>query len=147
MSSPAISGPGGATTPTQGTTPTSQSTSSTNSLGGLTASDFLSLMVTQLQNQDPLNPASSNDLLQQTAALSQVEGINQLNTSISQLLSSQQLTQAASLIGKDVTYQATGSNTKQSGTVSAVSMVNGQAQVTVGSATVPLSQVQGVTAA
>jgi flagellar basal-body rod modification protein FlgD len=104
-------------------------------------------MVTQLQNQDPLNPASSNDLLQQTAALSQVEGINQLNTSISQLLSSQQLTQAASLIGKDVTYQATGSNTKQSGTVSAVSMVNGQAQVTVGSATVPLSQVQGVTAA
>jgi len=111
----------------------------------LTASDFLNLMVTQLQNQDPLNPDSSDSLLNQTASLSEVEGINQLNTNITQLLSSQQLTQAAALIGTNVTYLATGSSTPQSGTVSAVSLVNGQAQLTIGSASVPLSQVQSIT--
>jgi len=124
---------------------TSQATTATTGLGGLTASDFLNLMVTQLQNQDPLNPDSSDSLLNQTASLSEVEGINQLNTNITQLLSSQQLTQAAALIGTNVTYLATGSSTPQSGTVSAVSLVNGQAQLTIGSASVPLSQVQSIT--
>ncbi|HKI35952.1 MAG TPA: flagellar hook capping FlgD N-terminal domain-containing protein [Gemmataceae bacterium] len=152
MMSSAITATGGLpntttqTASSSGGTPATAS-SSAGGLAGLTATDFLNLMVTQLQNQDPLNPTSSDSLLTQTSALSQVEGMSQLNTNLSQLLSSQQLTQAAGLIGRDVTYQATGSSTAQSGTVSAVSLVNGQAQLTIGSASVPLSQIQGIKAA
>ena len=127
-----------------GTTSTSNSSSTSSSLGGLSATDFINLMVSELQNQDPLNPDSADSLLNQTAALSQMEGINQLNTSITQLLSGQQLAQTANLIGKEVTYQDTNSNSTQSGTVSGVSLVNGQTELTVGSNQVPLSQVQSI---
>ena len=128
---------------TSGAGSTTTQSSSTTGLAGLTTADFLNLFITQLQNQDPLNPTNSNDFLTQTAEFSQVQGITQLNQNVSQLLSSQQLTQAAGLIGQTVTYQpSTGS--PQSGQVSAVSLANGQAQLTIGSASVPLSQVVSI---
>ena len=95
--------PVGATT----TANTSGSTSGSNSSGiaGLTMNDFLTLMTAQLQNQDPLNPTDSNEFLSQLSELSTVEGISQLNTSMSTLsnsmLSSQALTSAA-LVGQGI---------------------------------------------
>ena len=47
------------------------------SLGG---TDFLTLMLAQLKNQDPTSPVDSNTFLSQLASLSQVQGITQLNT-------------------------------------------------------------------
>jgi flagellar basal-body rod modification protein FlgD len=83
----------------------SSSSSSASSIGGLTMNDFLTLMTAQLQNQDPLNPTDSNQFLSQLSELSTVEGISQLNTSVSTLsnsmLSSQALS-AASLVGQGV---------------------------------------------
>jgi flagellar basal-body rod modification protein FlgD len=74
-------------------------------VGGLTMNDFLTLMTAQLQNQDPLNPTDSNQFLSQLSELSTVEGISQLNTSMSTLsdsmLSSQALTSAA-LVGHGI---------------------------------------------
>src|SRR3984885_5362718 len=82
----------------------------TAGVGGLTMSDFLTLMTAQLQNQDPLNPTDSNQFLSQISELSTVEGISQLNTSMSTLsdsmLSSQALTSAA-LVGQGVLAPAT----------------------------------------
>jgi flagellar basal-body rod modification protein FlgD len=100
----------GAGTGTNGTSGTgstgSSSTSSTSSssangvtLGG---TDFLTLMLAQLQNQDPTSPVDSNEFLSQLASLSEVQGINQLNTSFSALSSSlvsSQALQASSLLG------------------------------------------------
>jgi flagellar basal-body rod modification protein FlgD len=135
--------------PTGTTTGAAQGTSTNNSnsgLNGLSTADFLNLFIKQLQNQDPLNPTSSDQFLTQTAQFSQVQGITQLNQSITQMLSLQQLTQGADLIGKKVTYLASDGSGSQSGVVSGVSMSNGQAQLTVGSAKVALSQVQNITA-
>ncbi len=134
-----------AISPTTSATSAATGTSSSSGLNSLSPSDFLNLFVTQLQNQDPLNPTSSDDLLTQTADFSEVQGITQLNQSVTQMLSSQQLTQSAALIGSTVTYQAANGGGAQSGTVSGVSMVNGQAQLTIGSTSVPLAQVQSVT--
>jgi flagellar basal-body rod modification protein FlgD len=137
--------------PTGTTTGAAQGTSTTSSsnsgLNGLSTADFLNLFIKQLQDQDPLNPTSSDQFLTQTAQFSQVQGITQLNQSISQMLSFQQLTQGADLIGKKVTYLASDGSGSQSGVVSGVSLSNGQAQLTVGSAKVALSQVQTVTSA
>jgi flagellar basal-body rod modification protein FlgD len=136
----AVSGLAGAATQAAGTT-------GTNGVNNLSTNDFLNLFITQLKNQDPLNPTSSNDFLTQTAQFSQLQGITQLNQNMSNLLSFQQITQGADLIGKKVTYLAADGSGSKSGVVSGVSVANGQAQLTVGSATVPLSQVQSVQAA
>jgi flagellar basal-body rod modification protein FlgD len=66
---------------------------------------FLKLLVTQLQNQDPLSPMDNAELTSQIAQINTVSGIATLNTSV-QGLSSQflqmQTLQGASLVGKDV---------------------------------------------
>ncbi len=126
------------------TSTTAQASTTSTGLAGISTADFLNLFITQLQNQDPLNPTDSNDFLTQTAEFSEVQGITQLNQNVSQLLSSQQLTQAAALIGQTVTYQPASGGSTQSGTVSAVSMLNGQAQLTIGSSSVPLTQVVSI---
>jgi flagellar basal-body rod modification protein FlgD len=69
------------------------------SLGG---TDFLTLMLAQLKNQDPTSPVDSNTFLSQLASLSEVQGITNLNTSFSALSSSMvssQALQASSLLG------------------------------------------------
>jgi flagellar basal-body rod modification protein FlgD len=66
---------------------------------------FLKLLVTQLQNQDPLSPMDNAELTSQIAQINTVTGIATLNTSV-QGLSSQflqmQTVQGAALVGKDV---------------------------------------------
>ncbi|WP_248320714.1 MULTISPECIES: flagellar hook assembly protein FlgD [unclassified Caballeronia] len=92
-----------------GTKSASSSSTSTSGTGGTSASDlqntFLTLLVTQLKNQDPTNPADSSQMTSQLAQINTVTGIGQLNTSLSSLatqLSAGQSTQAAMLIGSNV---------------------------------------------
>jgi flagellar basal-body rod modification protein FlgD len=114
----------------------SSTSGSSSSVGGLTMNDFLTLMTAQLQNQDPLNPTDSNQFLSQLSELSTVEGITQLNTSMSTLsdsmLSSQALSSAA-LVGQGVLAPAT-SAAYTSGTA-----LSGAVQVPTGATNVVLS--------
>lgn len=66
---------------------------------------FLKLLVTQLNNQDPLNPMENAELTSQLAQMSTVSGIERLNTALSGLVNqtgANQVLQAASLIGYNV---------------------------------------------
>jgi flagellar basal-body rod modification protein FlgD len=66
---------------------------------------FLKLLVTQLNNQDPLNPMQNAELTSQLAQMSTVSGIEKLNTTLSGLVNqtgSNQVLQSASLIGYNV---------------------------------------------
>jgi flagellar basal-body rod modification protein FlgD len=66
---------------------------------------FLKLLVTQLNNQDPLNPMQNAELTSQLAQMSTVTGIEKLNTTLSGLVNqtgANQLLQATSLIGYNV---------------------------------------------
>lgn len=68
-------------------------------------SNFMKLLVAQMQNQDPMNPMDNAQMTSQMAQLNMVSGINQLNTTLSSALSSFQATQtmqASSLIGREV---------------------------------------------
>ena len=92
------------TTTGTGTTAASSSSSSTGVAAGATlgGTNFLTLMLAQLKNQDPTSPVDSNTFLTQLAQLSEVQGINTLNTSFSSLssaLTGAQATQASSLLG------------------------------------------------
>jgi len=95
------------TTGTTSSTGTGSSTSSGTAANGVTlgGTDFLTLMLAQLQNQDPTSPVDSNEFLSQLASLSEVQGITQLNTSFTSLsnsLISSQALQASSLLGHQV---------------------------------------------
>lgn len=66
---------------------------------------FLKLLVTQLKNQDPLNPLDNAQMTSQMAQISTVNGIEKLNTTLQAMMSNSsqsQTMQAASLIGKGV---------------------------------------------
>jgi flagellar basal-body rod modification protein FlgD len=66
---------------------------------------FLTLLVAQLENQDPLNPLENTELTNQLAQMSTVQGIEQLNKTLSSLVTSladTQAVQASALIGKTV---------------------------------------------
>lgn len=66
---------------------------------------FMKLLVTQMQNQDPLNPLDNAQVTSQLAQLSTVTGIDKLNTTLEALMGSYQTSQAmqaANLIGHGV---------------------------------------------
>ena len=70
-----------------------------------TQNRFLSLLVAQMKNQDPLNPLDNAQVTSQMAQLSTVQGIETMNTNLKALaasLGSNQMSQAASLIGRSV---------------------------------------------
>lgn len=80
------------------------SKSSTNKAQDLQNS-FLTMLTTQLQNQDPLNPMDNAQMTSQLAQISTLEGIQGLNTTLTKLLSSyntSQALQAAGAIGSQV---------------------------------------------
>ncbi len=77
---------------------------------------FMTLLVTQLKNQDPLNPLDNAQLTSQLAQLSTVTGVNKLNATLETLKSSYQSSeamQATNLIGRGVLVE--GNHLKLSG--------------------------------
>ena len=83
----------------------STSTTQTKNEAG-SADRFLKLLVTQMQNQDPLNPMDNAQITSQMAQINTVNGVEQLNTTV-QALNTQfvqmQALQGASLVGHEVT--------------------------------------------
>ena len=67
---------------------------------------FLNLLITQLQNQDPLNPTDSTEFTAQLAQFSSLEQLGNVNDNLKQLQNFQASinnSQAVSLIGKEIT--------------------------------------------
>lgn len=66
---------------------------------------FMTLLVTQLQNQDPLNPMDNSQMTSQLAQLQTVTGVNKLNDTLESLKASYQSSEsisATNLIGHGV---------------------------------------------
>ncbi|MDD7403885.1 MAG: flagellar hook capping FlgD N-terminal domain-containing protein [Butyribacter sp.] len=89
--------------------------------------DFLMLLVTQMQYQDPLNPADNTQYVSQLAQFSELEQMTNLNSTASN-------TSAYTLVGKEVLIQQTssiGEVQEVQGTVQYVTIKNGDAYVAV----------------
>jgi flagellar basal-body rod modification protein FlgD len=78
------------------------STSSTPSKNSVDYDSFLTLLVAQMKNQDPMSPMESTDYIAQLATFSQVEQSIQMNTKLDSMLQANTLSQATGLIGKEV---------------------------------------------
>ena len=66
--------------------------------------DYMNLLVTQLQNQNPLEPMSNEDMSAQLAQFSQLEQLENLNQSFDQVLQSTQRSFANDMVGKRVSF-------------------------------------------
>ena len=97
---------GATTTPTATTTSSTSSTDNTNALAQLSGNfqTFLSLLTTQLKNQDPLSPLDSNQFTQQLTQMSGVEAQLQANALLQTVANNTGtgISTAVSMIGKTV---------------------------------------------
>ncbi|QDV11113.1 Basal-body rod modification protein FlgD [Rosistilla oblonga] len=71
-------------------------------LNDLNLDDFLTLLITEMQNQDPLNPMENAEMLQQIGQIREIGATNDLTETLGNLSLSQQLTTASNLIGREV---------------------------------------------
>ena len=95
---------------------------------------FMTLLVTQMKNQDPLNPMDNAQVTSQMAQLNTVTGINKLNETMSTLISNVQLGQsyqATSMIGHNVLVSGNSLNHTESGGYFGVNVPNGADSLTV----------------
>jgi len=65
--------------------------------------EFLKLMITELTNQDPLNPMDNAQLVEQIGQIRNISATTKLSDTLDSVLTGQSLTTASSLIGKRVT--------------------------------------------
>jgi flagellar basal-body rod modification protein FlgD len=124
---------------------TSSAAGSTNPLQSLeNPNTFLNLLVAQLKYQDPLNPTSGTQFLSQTAQLTEVETMNQLQSEVSQENTTSQQVASTSMIGQTVSATLS-DGTTVSGVVKGVSLdTSGGPTLNVNGTSVPLSDVQSV---
>src|SRR3954447_20503527 len=113
---------------------------------GLKSQDFIKMMVTQLQNQDPLQPTKNEELLAQMSQIGQLEASTDLQTSLKTITLQNNLSSAGNLIGKMVTGQDD-RGVPINGLVNSVKIVDGAVSLELDNGqAVSLSNVTGITA-
>ena len=110
----------------------------------ITAESFMKLLITQLQNQDPSQPVGNEELLNQLALMRNIQSNVELIDSMKAITSGQQLSTAASFIGKHIT--GTGAQGAVSGVVDRVLLKGGAVYVAVGDQELKPSQIESVVA-
>jgi flagellar basal-body rod modification protein FlgD len=113
------------TSPVQSLASGTPTTTVANPNANLNSSDFINMMLTELQNQDPLNPTDSQALLSQMSSIGQLQSADQLQTTLTQSNFQNQMASAGNLIGKTVAGLDPSQN-KTSGVVTSISAVNNQ---------------------
>lgn len=91
----------------------------------LQTQDYIKLMVSELQNQDPLNPMDNSQMLQQVSQISAIQSNNNLTSTLNSVLLGQNLASMGSMIGKGV-IGLTDDGTSVQGIVDSASLVNGK---------------------
>ncbi len=110
--------------------------------------DYMKLLITQLQNQNPMEPLSNNEMAAQLAQFSQLQQLETMNDNFAKVLSTSELTYANSLLGKEVTFKPeteTGTSDITSGIVEQVyNNVDGKVFLRIGNLTLGLEDVISV---
>lgn len=88
--------------PSVNSTTSGQSSNITSALNQVDLDDFLKLMISELQNQDPLNPLANDELLAQISQIREVGATEQLTSTLNAVLLGQNISSATNLIGADV---------------------------------------------
>jgi len=111
----------------------------------LKAEDFIKMMVTQLQNQDPMEPAKNEQLLAQMSQIGQLQTSTQLQDQLGKITMQNSLSAAGGMIGKLVTGKdAVGEDLQ--GIVTSVKVADGEISLELDSGKqMKMSDVLGIT--
>lgn len=119
--------------------------------GALDKDAFLKLLVSQVKNQDPMQPQGSTEYVAQLAQFSSLEQMQNLNDNIVGLALLQQnnalmsqLTQSSALIGQNVEWTDSETGEVHTGEVTSVKLKDGLALLEIGGEDVPLGNVTQV---
>jgi len=102
--------------------------------------DFLKLIIAELQNQDPMNPTDTSDMLNQFNQIREIASNDKLSDTLASVLLGQNISTASSLIGRLVEGM-TEDNEKIIGQVDAVTVKDGEPQLLVAGQNVSLNNV------
>jgi flagellar hook assembly protein FlgD len=113
-------------------TQSTQQRSAADAVNDIDLSTFLQLMITELQNQDPLNPLENKDMLAQISQIREVGATDKLTETLNSVLLGQSIASATNLIGAEVDG-ISDDNQKITGIVKQVSIENGSPKLVVDS--------------
>ena len=110
--------------------------------------DYMKLLVTELQNQNPLDPLDNNQMASQLAQFSQLQQLESMDTHFADVLAVNERTYANTLIGKEVSFMTEardGTRELASGMVDEVITNNGgDVLLTIGNHTATLKDIISV---
>ena len=105
--------------------------------------EFLKLLVTQMRNQDPMQPVSDTEFIAQMAQFSSLEQTKTMSADITKLRQGNDFLQATNLLGKEVRLNL-GDMEFTKGIVTDLNVKDGEARIIVGDKTYTLDQVNSV---
>ena len=120
-----------------------QQAASADSLNSVSMNDFLKLLVTELQNQDPLSPMDDTQILQQVSQIKAIESNQRLSDTLTSMQTQQDLVAASTMLQKTITG-LTDSGDKVTGQVDKVTVDSSGVKVCVGSNTISLANISEV---
>jgi len=120
-----------------------QETSYTDAFGELGMDEFLQMMITELRNQDPLNPMDNTQILEQIGQMRGIVASDQLTETLSSTVLGQNLAAANSMLGR-IIVALTDDDQWISGAVDRVQIVDGEPRLGLGDYTVGLKNVRTV---
>jgi flagellar basal-body rod modification protein FlgD len=110
--------------------------------------NYMKLLITQLQNQNPLEPMDNDEMASQLAQFSQLQQLETMNSSFADVLSTTERNYASSLIGKEISFESENDDGTQQTTSGIVEEVinnlDGQTMLVTGNNKIALEDVISV---
>ncbi len=111
-----------------------------DAFGEIDLNDFIKLMVTELQNQDPLDPMDNAQILQQMSQIRSIKSNDRLTDTLESVFLGQSLVTASNLLQRTIVGLSDKSETV-TGRVDRVSIEDGLAKLHIGEHTIDLKNV------
>jgi len=112
---------------------------------GSTASDirgtYLNLLVTQLRNQNPLDPMDNSQMASQLSQLAQLEQTEKMGATFDKVLTATQMGQAQGMIGQQISFQNLDTDGEEQGTVNSAKILDGEVVLNVSGKSVSLEDI------
>lgn len=118
---------------------TSSSTTKETGNSTLGKDQFLKILITQLQNQDPMEPMEDKEFISQMAQFTSVEQLMNISTQLTAL--NQSLGSVSGLIGKDITWTDTTTQLPKTGNVGSIVVSSGIQYAVVGNERIALTDI------
>ena len=120
-----------------------QTTTGVDAYQNMNIDQFIKLLVSELQNQDPLEPMKNADIVNQVSQIQAIGANQRLSTTLDSVALGQNLATASSMIGKTVTALDDSAN-EVTGTVSKVGIEDGESKLYIGDQKVSMKNIREV---